>query len=163
MSNILILYSTTDGHTLTICKRIENYLNQKSKVSLIPLTECTKKDLPNILNVINDAALKYKGVIPENTLLENGDIIFTSHRTPLVRIDKCSKLIWYNDDIFHHMYAQIKLCVGVLNILKGGHTFSILIIKGVPLTCVTPQNVPLEMSYSSAEPEGPQRERERGV
>ena len=43
MSNILILYSTTDGHTLTICKRIENYLNQKSKVSLIPLTECTKK------------------------------------------------------------------------------------------------------------------------
>ena len=30
------------------------------------ITECTKKDLPNILNVINDAALKYKGVIPES-------------------------------------------------------------------------------------------------
>ena len=30
------------------------------------ITECTKKDLLNILNVINDAALKYKGVIPES-------------------------------------------------------------------------------------------------
>ena len=30
------------------------------------ITECTKKDLPKILNVINDAALKYKGVIPES-------------------------------------------------------------------------------------------------
>ena len=53
MRNILILYSTTDGHTLTICKRIENYLNQKSKVSLIPLTECTKKDLDNSNTIIN--------------------------------------------------------------------------------------------------------------
>jgi GNAT superfamily N-acetyltransferase len=29
------------------------------------ITEYTKKDLPHILNVINDAALKYKGVIPD--------------------------------------------------------------------------------------------------
>ena len=57
MSNILILYSTTDGHTLTICKRIENCLKQKSKVSLIPLTECTKKDLDNsCLLYTSDAA-----------------------------------------------------------------------------------------------------------
>ena len=30
------------------------------------ITEYTKKDLLNILNVINDAALKYKGVIPDS-------------------------------------------------------------------------------------------------
>ena len=30
------------------------------------IAECTRKDLPNILNVINDAALKYKGVIPDD-------------------------------------------------------------------------------------------------
>ena len=30
------------------------------------ITECTKIDIPNILHVINDAALKYKGVIPED-------------------------------------------------------------------------------------------------
>ena len=30
------------------------------------ITEYTKKDLPHILNVINDAALKYKGVIPDS-------------------------------------------------------------------------------------------------
>ena len=59
MSNILILYSTTDGHTLTICKRIENYLNQKSKVSLIPLTECTKKDLDNSNTIIIGASIRY--------------------------------------------------------------------------------------------------------
>ena len=30
------------------------------------ITESTKKDLPHILNIINDAALKYKGVIPDS-------------------------------------------------------------------------------------------------
>ena len=30
------------------------------------ITEYAKKDLSNILNVINDAALKYKGVIPDD-------------------------------------------------------------------------------------------------
>ena len=30
------------------------------------ITEYTSKDLPNILNVINDAALKYKGTIPDD-------------------------------------------------------------------------------------------------
>ena len=31
------------------------------------INEYTEKDVNNILNVINDAALKYKGVIPENS------------------------------------------------------------------------------------------------
>ena len=30
------------------------------------IAECTKKDVSNILSVINDAALKYKGVIPDD-------------------------------------------------------------------------------------------------
>ena len=30
------------------------------------ITECTKNDIYNILHVINDAALKYKGIIPDN-------------------------------------------------------------------------------------------------
>jgi len=30
------------------------------------ISDYTKKDLPRILNVINDAALKYKGVIPDS-------------------------------------------------------------------------------------------------
>ena len=34
--------------------------------SVKDITECTKIDIPNILHVINDAALKYKGVIPED-------------------------------------------------------------------------------------------------
>ena len=30
------------------------------------ITECTKKNIPNILYVINDASLKYKGIIPND-------------------------------------------------------------------------------------------------
>ena len=30
------------------------------------ISECTKNDLPDILNVINDAASKYEGVIPDD-------------------------------------------------------------------------------------------------
>ncbi len=30
------------------------------------ITKYTKNDIPNILSVINDAALKYKGVIPDD-------------------------------------------------------------------------------------------------
>ena len=47
MNNILILYSTTDGHTLTISKRIANYLKTNSNISVIPLINCTKDDLNN--------------------------------------------------------------------------------------------------------------------
>ena len=31
------------------------------------ITQYTKNDIPNILSVINDAALKYKGIIPDNS------------------------------------------------------------------------------------------------
>ena len=30
------------------------------------ITECTKKNISNILYVINDASLKYKGIIPND-------------------------------------------------------------------------------------------------
>ena len=30
------------------------------------ITQYTKNDIPNILSVINDAALKYKGIIPDD-------------------------------------------------------------------------------------------------
>jgi len=30
------------------------------------ITECTKNDISNILHIINDAALKYKGIIPDD-------------------------------------------------------------------------------------------------
>ena len=45
MNNILIIYSTTDGHTLTISKTIANYLKTNSNISITPLINCTKADL----------------------------------------------------------------------------------------------------------------------
>ena len=59
MNNILILYSTTDGHTLTICKRIANYLKNKSNISVLPLIDCTKDDLNNNKMIIVGASIRY--------------------------------------------------------------------------------------------------------
>lgn len=35
-------------------------------------------------------------------LLEDGSLIFSSHKGPLVRIDSCGKLVWTIDQTFHH-------------------------------------------------------------
>ena len=59
MNNILILYSTTDGHTLTISKRIANYLKTNSNISVIPLINCTKDDLNNNEVIIIGASIRY--------------------------------------------------------------------------------------------------------
>ena len=59
MNNILILYSTTDGHTLTICKRIANYLKTNSNILVMPLINCTKDDLKNNDVIIIGASIRY--------------------------------------------------------------------------------------------------------
>ena len=88
MSNILILYSTTDGHTLTICKRIENYLNQKSKVSLIPLTECTKKDLDNSNTIIIGASIRYGKHNPKvKEFIENNLMILETKKSAFFTVN----------------------------------------------------------------------------
>ena len=40
--------------------------NQKGASKFTMITECTKQDISYILDVINDAASKYKGVIPDD-------------------------------------------------------------------------------------------------
>ena len=59
MKNILVLYSTTDGHTLTICKRIKNYLNQIANINLISLINCKKEELENYDIIIIGASIRY--------------------------------------------------------------------------------------------------------
>ena len=59
MNNILILYSTTDGHTLTISKTIANYLKTNSNISITPLINCTKDDLINNDVIIIGASIRY--------------------------------------------------------------------------------------------------------
>ena len=59
MKNILVLYSTTDGHTLTICKRIKNYLNQIANITLISLINYKKEELENYDIIIIGASIRY--------------------------------------------------------------------------------------------------------
>ena len=59
MKNILVLYSTTDGHTLTICKRIKNYLNQLANITLISLFNYKKEELENYDIIIIGASIRY--------------------------------------------------------------------------------------------------------
>ena len=59
MNNILIIYSTTDGHTLTISKTIENYLKTNSNILVTPLINCKKDDLKNNDVIIIGASIRY--------------------------------------------------------------------------------------------------------
>tara|TARA_B100000676_G_C17467845_1_gene527072 strand:- start:64 stop:591 length:528 start_codon:yes stop_codon:yes gene_type:complete len=59
MSNFLIIYSTTDGHTKTICERIKNFLNEGNLVELLPLEDAKKIDLSNFEKIIIGASIRY--------------------------------------------------------------------------------------------------------
>ena len=55
------------------------------------IAEYTRKDLSNILNVINDAALKYKGVIPDDCWHEP----YMSEKELTNEFDSCVRMFGY--------------------------------------------------------------------
>ena len=59
MSVPLIIYSTTDGHTKTICERITNFLNDKNEVKITSLDQATKIDLSDFNKIIIGASIRY--------------------------------------------------------------------------------------------------------
>ena len=59
MSNSLIIYSSTDGHTKKICERISNSLNGKNCVDLVSLQEAKKVNLSNFERIIIGASIRY--------------------------------------------------------------------------------------------------------
>ena len=59
MSNFLIIYSTTDGHTKIICERIKNFLIDKNFVELLSLEDAKKVDLYNFEKIIIGASIRY--------------------------------------------------------------------------------------------------------
>tara|TARA_Y100000591_G_C21529415_1_gene543358 strand:+ start:34 stop:549 length:516 start_codon:yes stop_codon:yes gene_type:complete len=58
MHNTLIIYSSTDGHTKTICERISNFL-KKSDTKITSLEEVTKFDLSIFNKIIIGASIRY--------------------------------------------------------------------------------------------------------
>jgi menaquinone-dependent protoporphyrinogen oxidase len=57
---ILILYSTVDGHTLEICRRLQQQIRQPSRqVELLPLNEASSTDLDRFDTVVIGASIRY--------------------------------------------------------------------------------------------------------
>ena len=59
MSSSLIIYSSTDGHTKTICKRIINFLNDGDIVKFISVDEAIKIDVSKFNKIIIGASIRY--------------------------------------------------------------------------------------------------------
>ena len=59
MSNTLIIYSTTDGHTKTICKRITKFLIDGRAAKMISLNEVSNSDLNEFNKIIIGASIRY--------------------------------------------------------------------------------------------------------
>ena len=59
MHHTLIIYSSTDGHTKTICERISNFLNNRHKIKIMSLDEATKFDLSVFDKIIIGASIRY--------------------------------------------------------------------------------------------------------
>ena len=59
MHSTLIIYSSTDGHTETICKRISNFLDNKNETKIISLDDATKLDLSTFNKIIIGASIRY--------------------------------------------------------------------------------------------------------
>ncbi len=60
MAKILILYSTTDGHTLEICRRLKQLIEQQEhKVTLVPINDCQGLDLQPFDKIVIGASIRY--------------------------------------------------------------------------------------------------------
>ena len=59
MSGTLIIYSSTDGHTKTICLKILNSLQNPDLVNIIPLDEAETFDLSKYDKIIIGASIRY--------------------------------------------------------------------------------------------------------
>ena len=59
MSNSLIIYSSTDGHTKNICERIINSSNNKNVIKIVSLDQAMKLDISKYDKIIIGASIRY--------------------------------------------------------------------------------------------------------
>ena len=59
MKKILIIYSTTDGHTKTICERIKNFSKSSNNIKIVSLNEVSIRDLNTHQEIIIGASIRY--------------------------------------------------------------------------------------------------------
>ena len=59
MSDTLIIYSSTDGHTKTICKRLTNFLKNGDAVKIVSLDHVNELELSGFNKIIIGASIRY--------------------------------------------------------------------------------------------------------
>ena len=59
MSSILIIYSSVDGHTKTICERIEDVIKNSSNTTLMSLEDATHEDISKYDRIVIGASIRY--------------------------------------------------------------------------------------------------------
>jgi len=60
MSEILIIYSTTDGHTLEICQRLQRLIEQQGhQVTLAPVDDAPDMQLESFDKIVIGASIRY--------------------------------------------------------------------------------------------------------
>ncbi|QEP41879.1 menaquinone-dependent protoporphyrinogen IX dehydrogenase [Ectothiorhodospiraceae bacterium BW-2] len=66
MSKILIIFSTTDGHTQKICSRLQEIIeNSNNQVTLSPISEADSIDLNSFDKIVIGASIRYGKHSPE--------------------------------------------------------------------------------------------------
>ena len=77
MSVSLIIYSSTDGHTKTICERIKSFLNEVNETKITSLDEAIKLDLSELDEYLSGKSpLKTSHEINGNRLLRQKNNIY---------------------------------------------------------------------------------------
>jgi menaquinone-dependent protoporphyrinogen oxidase len=72
VANILILYSTTDGHTLEICHRLQTIIDAESnQTTLVAINEFGGQDLQAFDKIVIGASIRYGKHKPEVTKFIN--------------------------------------------------------------------------------------------
>ena len=59
MPNTIIIYSSTDGHTKTICRRLTNFLKDGNEIKIISLDEAKKFKISEFNKIIIGASIRY--------------------------------------------------------------------------------------------------------
>ena len=86
MSNSLVIYSSTDGHTKSICERIINFSDNENKVKIVSLNEAANFNLSEFNKIIIGASIRYgkhskdlyKFIELNKSILDSKDGIFVS-------------------------------------------------------------------------------------
>lgn len=65
MANIVLLYSTTDGQTLKICRAIESHLQDSHSVDVVAIADAGTLDLRSFDKIVIGASIRYGHHQPE--------------------------------------------------------------------------------------------------